>query len=555
MAQSVLPFQFEPEFSESGVTSLAGLPAYLELSHVLGLGASIDSHLKRPGEQGYTDTQFILPLILMNLAGGDCVADLERLNDDPGFSRVLERVELHHLSKSEKRKLRTRWRKKRQRLIPAATTVFKYLESYCVPEEANRGYGSAFIPPLSDALRGLRRVNTDLLAGVCSKVAQDQMTLDMDATIKAVEKKEALCCYKGFPAFQPLNVWCDELEMVVHSEFRDGNVPAAFDNLRVLKESLEMLPDGVKKVLFRSDTAGYQTELLSYLAEGKHPKFGVIEFAIGAPVTDALRAEAQRVEEVEWKPLQVQDKKTKEWRNTSYEWAEVVFVPNWVAAKASNPEYRYIVTRELLHQQPLPGIEEEQLKLELGFQPEVMSGLHYKLYAMVTNRKEKGDEMIRWYRERCGKSEQAHTIMKHDLAGSQLPSKRFGVNAAWWQIMIIALNLNSAMKRLVLAPALGKQWLKKRLKAIRYHIISLPGRVVNHARLLRIKIGGAAALSRLRDIRTRIAALACLKTPCRPDNHKPRQIPWGKPLKKTLEPLPKRRFRSNRESEDYGRWI
>lgn len=269
-----------------------------------------------------------------------------------------------------------------------------------------------------------------------------------------------------------------------------------------------MLPDGVKKVLFRSDAAGYQIELLSYLAEGKHPKFGVINFAIGASVTDALRDEVQRVKETEWKPLQVQDKKTKEWRNTSYEWAEVVFVPNWVAAKASNPEYRYIVTRELLHQQPLPGIEEEQLKLQLGFQPETMSGQHYKLYAMVTNRSDDGDEIIRWYRERCGKSEQAHTIMKHDLAGSQLPSKRFGVNAAWWSIMIIALNLNSAMKRLVLAPVLGKQWLKKRLKAIRYQIINLPGRVVNHARLLRIKIGGTAALSRLRDIRTRIAALA-----------------------------------------------
>lgn len=508
MAQGVLPFQIEPEYSESGVTSFAGLPAYLELLHVLGLGSSIASHLERPGKQGYTDAQFLLPLILMNLAGGDCVADLERLNDDPGFSRILERVELHHLSKSEKRKLRTRWRKKRQRLIPAATTVFKYLEGYCVPEEADRGYGSAFIPPPSDALQGLRRVNADLLAEVCSREGQEQMTLDMDATIKAVEKKEALRCYKGFPSFQPLNVWCDELEVMVHSEFRDGNVPAAFENLRVLEESLEMLPDGVKKAQFRSDTAGYQIELLKYLAEGKHPRFGVIDFAIGAPVNDALRAEVQRVPEEEWKRLQVQDKKTKKWHDTSYEWAEVVFVPNWVAVKASNPEYRYIVTREALHQQPLPGIENEQLILELGFQPEKMSGLHYKLYALVTNRKEEGDKIIRWYRKRCGKSEQAHTIMKHDLAGSQLPSKRFGVNAAWWQIMIIALNLNSAMKRLVLAPTLGKQWLKKRLKAIRYHIICLPGRVVKHARLLRIKIGGVAALSRLCEIRKRILALA-----------------------------------------------
>jgi hypothetical protein len=71
---------------------------------------------------------------------GDCVADLELLNDDSGFFRILERVELHHLCKSEKRKLGARWRKKRQRLIPAATTVFKDLESYCVPEETDRAF-------------------------------------------------------------------------------------------------------------------------------------------------------------------------------------------------------------------------------------------------------------------------------------------------------------------------------------------------------------------------------------------------------------------------------
>lgn len=308
MAQSVLPFHIESEFSESGVTSLAGLPAYLELAYVLGLGPSISTHLERPGRQGYTDGQFLLPLILMNLAGGDCVADLERLNEDSGFARILERVELHHLSKSEKRKLRKRWRKKRQNLVPSPTSVFRYLESYCVPEEAERGYGRAFIPPPSDALLGLRRVHTDLLAGVHSRMPGEQVTLDMDATIKAVEKKEALCCYKGFPAFQPLNVWWSELEMVVHSEFRDGNVPAGFENLRVLEEALEMLPDGVQRVQFRSDTAGYQRELLSYLAEGKHPTYGVIDFAIGAPVDKALRTEVQRVDEADWKPLQVQDK-------------------------------------------------------------------------------------------------------------------------------------------------------------------------------------------------------------------------------------------------------
>ena len=123
---------------------------------------------------------------------------------------------------------------------------------------------------------------------------------------------------------------------------------------------------------------------------------------------------------------------------------------------------------------------------------------------MVTNQVWPGDEIIRWHRKRCGKSEQVHSTMKSELAGSQFPSGDFGVNAAWWAIMILALNLNSAMKRLVLGPALGKHWTKKKLKAIRYHIINLPGRVVNHARELWVKIGGVAALSRLCELRKRI---------------------------------------------------
>ena len=51
-------------------------------------------------------------------------------------------------------------------------------------------------------------------------------------------------------------------------------------------------------------------------------------------------------------------------------------------------------------------------------------------------------------------------MIKEDLTGGKLPSGLFGANSAWWNIMILALNLNSAMKRLVL----GKNWITKRLK-------------------------------------------------------------------------------------------
>ena len=70
---------------------------------------------------------------------------------------------------------------------------------------------------------------------------------------------------------------------------------------------------------------------------------------------------------------------------------------------------------------------------------------------MVTNMKEDGEALIHWLHERCGKSEEVHSVMKEDLSGGKLPSGDFGEDAAWRQIMILALNLNGIMKK----PALG----------------------------------------------------------------------------------------------------
>ena len=70
---------------------------------------------------------------------------------------------------------------------------------------------------------------------------------------------------------------------------------------------------------------------------------------------------------------------------------------------------------------------------------------------------------------------------------------------------ILAFNLNAAMKRL----ALGQDWAVARMKALRFHLIGLPGRVVSHARRLMVRLGGGArALAAILDARARIRALA-----------------------------------------------
>jgi hypothetical protein len=63
-----------------------------------------------------------------------------------------------------------------------------------------------------------------------------------------------LFSYQGYKAYQPFNVWWAEQGLVLNTEFRDGNVPAGYEQLRVFEEALEMLPEGVSTVYLRSDT-------------------------------------------------------------------------------------------------------------------------------------------------------------------------------------------------------------------------------------------------------------------------------------------------------------
>ena len=218
--------------------------------------------------------------------------------------------------------------------------------------------------------------------------------------------------------------------------------------------------------MMRSDSAGYAQELLRYCAEGRDERFGVIEFAVGVDVTTAFRQAVSETADNEWHKLYRRVSEDTEY--TGQQYAEVCFVPNWVGHSRNSPEYRYLAIRELLRKPPLPGMG-AQLELSVPTM-EMSDGGWYKVGGIVTNRDMPADELIWWYRQRCGKGEEVHAVLKTDLAGGRLPSGLFGTNAAWWAISVLAFNLNSSLKQLVL----GDRWVSKRLKAIRYGIICIP---------------------------------------------------------------------------------
>ena len=75
MSQGVLPFQYEEEKKSSGMTALAGLPAYLDLAQVAGLAKCIGRHVRvREGGQGWSDSQMVTSL------GARAISDADHRN-------------------------------------------------------------------------------------------------------------------------------------------------------------------------------------------------------------------------------------------------------------------------------------------------------------------------------------------------------------------------------------------------------------------------------------------------------------------------------------------
>jgi len=501
--QGVLSYRVEGEQTSQDLTSLSGLAPYVDLMVGSGLLESIRRNVDACGEQGWTDHEIAVSLVLLNLAGGDCVDDLDHLNADRGFGKLLKWCANHGLSRRVRREMAKRWRKAKTRSVISPSVARRWLgEFHDEGQESLRVPGKAFIPKPNEQLLGLGRVNSEFVSWVQSRSPQLTATLDLDATLLETSKSDALYCYQGYRAYQPLNVWWAEQELMLHSEFRDGNVPAGWKQLRVVKEAVFSLPWSVLGVRLRSDTAGYEHTLLAWLDRADNKgHLGRIEFAVSCDVSPEFKTAAWEVDEDDWHPLykQVNGERVK----TGREWAEVCFVPHAIAFGNKAPVYRYLATREALAERVLPGMESEQLSLP--FQTVSRGGVTYKLFGVVTNLDWDGDDVIRFHDGRSGKCEEAHKILKEDFAGGKMPSKEFGANAAWWQIAILAMNIASAMKRTVL----GGVWANRRMKAIRFLLIGVPGRVVEKARQLYLRLSGDhPALDLIVQMRLRIRELA-----------------------------------------------
>ena len=259
------------------------------------------------------------------------------------------------------------------------------------------------------------------------------------------------------------------------------NVPAGMRNLEVARRAFAALPKSITELYFRGDSACYEEPLLKWLSNSERadgPQ-GFIGFTISADMTPELVEVCKAASA--WQMLDNSR------ADETVQWSEVEFTPgDW--PKKAKP-LRYLALR----------IEKRQ-----GFL--FANGGTTKYLAVVTNRQGKGDELIRWHWEKAGTIELVHDVLKNDLAAGTMPCGRFGANAAWLRLNVLAFNLQTALKQIAL-PKKVKTWRPKRMRLWLYNIA---GRIAQSAHQLTLYItAGAEALQMLLDARAALRALHC----------------------------------------------
>jgi hypothetical protein len=442
ISQGLLPFHLIQDASKVLLTSFGGLPLVMETFRALGLPQAVKRYLpllQRPVK--YREADYIESFVSLFAAGGDCVDDFELLRQDEGLKKLGLRV-------------------------PSPEAVRCFLNAFH-DEELLQGRlpHQAFIPEETQWLKRLAAVQRDLIKKATWEEQPWKATIDLDATVIESHKQQAYWTYLQEKGYQPVIAYWAEQDMILADQFRDGNVPAGMDLLSVLQETISALPPTVRLVRVRSDSAAYVHEVLDWCRK-EIPGRPRIEFAISADMTEELRAAIQALPEKAWNPLRkVTDKGLIVGRK---EWAEVEFVPSKPSRKKWMQPDRYLAIRI----RPAQG--------EL-FQ----DGTSYHYFAVVTNLWSwDGERLLQWQRERCGTVEKVHDVIKNDLAGGVMPAKRFFANAAWWRLNALTYNVLSVMKR----KSLPSSWWSVRLKALRYHLLCIAGRVIDHGRRLYLKI-------------------------------------------------------------------
>jgi hypothetical protein len=412
--QGILPFKIE--HAQELITPRSGLALFAEVIRTLKVDQKVKNAFPVPGSnRGYEAWSYIEPILLMLEGGGRHIEDLREIRDDETLRRLVG-----------------------LRRMPSLSTFGDWM----VRTGANGGV---------EALTGIGEEVADT---IWRRLAREEYTLDVDATVIEAEKREAQWTYKKVKGYQPILSFLAEEGVCVTHEFREGNVAAQSGALAFLRRCLNLCP---RIKYFRSDSAFYQAAVIDECEER----------GIGYTITADQDAGVKEVIKTvrDWKPLF-----TKEREATDREVGTAIYL----LRKAKEP-VRLVVQRW----------RDPQLAL---FEPN-----GYCYYVIASNRDELGAEEVVWFHNQRGQVENFIKELKIGFGMEQMTSGDFGANALWFALGVLAYNLTQAQKLLFL----DEGWRSKTIVTLRWQLIQTAGRLVRHGRRLILRLATSLEKYRL----------------------------------------------------------
>ncbi len=324
--------------------------------------------------------------------------------------------------------------------IPSTDAIGKWL----IRMYGNTGY------------EGLEKIDNKLIKKILKKDKNSEYTLDPDATEIISEKAEAKKTYKGNYGYMPMLGSLAEVPVFIADEFREGNVPPHARAVEFLRKCQTNMPEGKRVARLRSDSAWYQAEIINICNKEN------IIFTITAGMDSAVKDAITRIKN--WYPL-----KDKYGIDTGREVGEIIHSMN-----ETKEAFRLIAQRWTPNKQ-LPLLEDV-----------------YDYYSIASNREytnkkieEELTEIVHWHNER-GNAENCNKEIKLGFGMDKMPCGQFGANAVFFRLGVIAYNLMVGLKFM----ALPEDWHTKTIKTLRWQLLNIAGKVVNHAGQIILKLAG-----------------------------------------------------------------
>jgi hypothetical protein len=410
------------------LTSRAGLICIGEIMREIGFTAAVDKHFPTTGSnRGFKASAFVNSMMLMLHEGGRCLEDLNYIKEDRGLRLLFD-----------------------MNKVPGSDALGDWLRrTGCV------------------GVAAVTEVNKVVLQTALHKL--QAVTLDIDATFCVSRNREARWSYKKEKGYMPMVGHIAETGQVVATDFRDGNVAPASNNLEFIRQCEAALPIGVGIKAVRIDAAGYQAAIIDECIERNW------QFAIRVKMSQGLKQEILSRTDAygysdcgEWQPLRDREGAIIEGESTM----------RLVHSMDNSKNAFDIVVQRLL----VKGQQELDISTETG--QEILRNGQYIYRAIAVSQHELSDSAwVHWYNQRGEHSENRIKELKSDFAGDRMPCKDFTANALYFALCALAYNLFALLRMF-----LPSKFESSRAKTVRLRIYALAGKIVRHGRNVCLKL-------------------------------------------------------------------